>query len=1158
MTRLIIDGNSHLNAALLRGIDHDQGRVITNAAGKQVQVNSAQYGIDGFFDKLAKDMDHFGLAPRQVLVVWDGKNAKLRRRTFLPNYKIGRDKEPEVSAELNKAREQINDMLYHLGACSIVQDGMEADDVLGWLAKHLRTQRNIISTADGDISVLVDDNTDVWRLGELNRNPFGGFPHKYITVYKALVGDSGDKIPGAKDFGDKTFCELVRIFGLEGLDMMIDLIENDQLPRLREDIDDFPKLKLLIEHKDMVATSWRCARLHTEDVNTLKRSMDMRPGMVGQWDEVAPDLRVFELKHFYGTKTLVTASNYAKARERVAALMAESPFVGLDIETSASDASDEWIESLRALSEKGKASVGIDVLGHELTGMSLTLGANTQHTIYMTVDHADSNNITVDQCREMVEVIPQRLHIIIQNRNFEFTVLYRTWGGLWKDNGWHGFVPNALDTKIGCSYVDENLQKGLKANSKHYLNYEQQTYEQVTTLSGKLGTLPKGGQYRKTYSKCVVEAVYEEEIDQNTGEVLQTEVLPAVYEDWEDRQYRMNELSAAHVFDYGCDDTICCTALHTHYQLVMEMEGVWETYLEVETLPEYLTTLAFVTGFPVSQEKLREMSSRDDVSYEKAWATLRGFLMNNGWDGTICPEFEGSIDVGDVKLVLPMLVPREEAFATRKRKMDAVLMDLEEYLNGEDDFLLHLVRKNDVNGLNAYVKSKFTGEPVINFASPKQMQNLFYRVIGIPPRIMNPMTQKQREENDVMRSAFNKRRKLKEGKDVKYTPEELDALISKSSTDDQAIATALNKDRASLTPAQVEVLQAFQTIKTVMTRRSLFYRAYRLLPHWRDGRIHPSLNQCEAVTRRYSASKPNIQQLPKRGDGAEFRQIILPHHREAVVVSLDFAGQELRLMAHFSGDANLTACYVGDNLKDVHGLTAAASAIHLWGEEVAYEAFMAMLESKDPAVKLKAKMLRGDAKTVNFGTQYDMMAESLSLELMVDEETAQQFIDAKDVAFPGIELWKVGVRASVRELGYAKTLMGARRHLAGVLNSPNRYEASKADRQGPNHEIQGSAAEMSKLSMSRCWSEGLFTGRFDAVFIAPIHDELVFSVHRKDALELIRRVHACMVAPYGGMDIPIVSSVSLGKTFGQQVEAGDFVDDGRIQAILDDLFKEST
>lgn len=1140
--RLIFDGNSVLNASLLRGTDHDQGRVITDESGKQVQVNSAQYGVDNFFDSFTRTLKEFDVAPRQVIVVWDGANAKLRRRTFLPQYKQGRDKAPEVSAELNKARERVTQMLLHLGAHVTVVNGFEADDVIGYLCKTLRTQRNIVVTADGDLCVLVDENTDVWRQGELSRNPYGAFPHKFITLYKSLVGDTGDKIPGAKGFGDAAFVKFVRTFGIEGLQDMQEMIENDKLGELKDSVADMKELGKILENKEMVGISWRAASLMIDEINTVNRPLVWQVGMVAQWNELDDDLRVHSLKEFYGTKTLVTASNYAKAREGLRRRMDESPFVALDIETSSSEESDEWIDRLNSVSEKTRGDK-IDVLGHELTGMSLTFGANTQHTIYMTVDHAESDNITVDQCREMVECIPQSLNIIIQNRQFEFSVLYRTWGDKWMNNGWHGFIPNALDTKIGASYVNENLPKGLKQSSKHYLGYEQTTYEQVTTLSGPAGSL-KGGNLKKTFTQDV-------------------EGVPVVFES---RQYKMRELSAERVFDYGCDDTICTAALHTHYQLVMELENTWHVYLEVETLPEYLTTLAFVQGFEVSMPKLVELERKDDAAYDEAWAVFRSYLMKRGWAGTSCPVF-AEVTPAAVKEAATILVDTDEVqFNTKKRKLDGMAMDLRAQFpdSAVAELLALAVESGDVASLNQAVKLAFTGEPKINFGSPKQMQNLLYNHLGVSPRLLNRMTEKQKEEDPVMLSAFKKRRAAKDlgvdlfsvkeairvGRKVvePLTEGELLSLISKASTDDDTIITALAKD--NLDEEAVTVLKALQRIKTIQTRRSLFYKTYRVIPHWRDGRIHPSLNQAEAVTRRYSSSAPNVQQMPKRGDGKEFREIVLPHHRKAVVGSEDFTGQELRLMAEQSGDENLTACYVGDNLKDVHSLTAVAAAIYLWGEEIEYEPFLSMLKSKDPDVAQKAKALRSDAKTVNFATQYDAQAENLSVQLLVTEEVAQKFIDAKAAAFPRIDPWKEEVRNFVEKNGYATTMLGARRHLREAMQSQNRAEAAKAGRQGPNFAIQGAGAEMAKLALASMWRRGIFTGKYDARFIAPIHDEVVFSAGADCAHEVAREVHECMTQPYAGMQIPIVSSISIGPNFGNQIECGEQYDEAVIKAAV--------
>lgn len=1158
--RLVIDGNSYLNSSLLKGIDHENGFKVQTEDGKQVQVNRADYGVEGFFDKVVADIDHFGIAPRQIILVWDGRNSKMRRRALLARYKEGRDKIEEVNIELNKARDICTQMMLDLGATVIEQKGMEADDVIGYLCKTL-PGRKVVGTNDGDLSVLVDEPTDthVWRLGEMNGQPYGPFPHRFITLYKALVGDSGDKIPGAAKFGDGKFVDLVRIFGMDGLELMQDLILTGKLARLREDVADFPALQLIIDSADQVAISWRCAELHVEDVNTLNNPLEIQAGMVKTWASLPAERRVVMLRRFYATNTLVHASNYEEVKSKLAARFAQSPFVALDIETSSSEESDEWTERTMKALEADRER--IDTLGHELTGMSLTFGDNTQYTIYMTVDHRetlDHKNITEAQCREVVEMIPESLFTVIHNRSFEFNVLYRQWGAVWADNGWGGFVPNAIDTVIGGSYVDENLPKGLKERSARHLGYKQTTYEEVTTRKGKVGTL-SGGVVKSIYQIEVSPAVTGPNPKSTEAKPLKDVILEkAVTEDWEIRQYKMKELTGEHVLSYGCDDTMCTAALHTHFQMVMELEGTWGVYLQVEQRPQYLTSLANIQGVKISMAKLNEMERRDDQRYKEGWDTLLEFLLARGWEGTVCPEFEGSLEPSDVKLAAGIVLGGD--YTTKKRKHNAMALDMREQFpdNHLASVLANFVEADEIEGVNKLVREHFTGEPQINFGSPKQMQNLFYSVMGMTPRVFNALTEKQREIPE-MAAAFRKLRSIKDGKMkmADLTKEERTLLVSKASTDDDLVEFSLAKD--TLTDEVRKALKAYQSVRSVMTRRSLFYKTYKAIPHWRTGRVHSNMNQCEAVTRRYSSSGPNLQQLPKLGDGAEFRGIIQPHKPTAVIVSCDFSGQELRLMAHLSKDVNLTACYVGDDLKDVHSLTAAAVSEYLWDKRLPYPEFISRMEGDDKEVAGKAKELRKDSKTVNFGTNYDMQAPALAIKLKVEDEVAQQFIDAKDAAMPGISIWKDAVRQEVEAQGFATTLLGARRHMQEVLRSDNRWERAKAGRQGPNFKIQGSGAEQSKLSMGEMWDRDLFTGKYDAQFIAPIHDECVASVDAADpdhALAFIKEFHECMAQPYGGMTIPVVSSISVGPDFHQQIECGDAFDEVAIRAALAEIFNK--
>ena len=456
------------------------------------------------------------------------------------------------------------------------------------------------------------------------------------------------------------------------------------------------------------------------------------------------------------------------------------------------------------------------------------------------------------------------------------------------------------------------------------------------------------------------------------------------------------------------------------------------------------------------------------------------------------------------------------------------------------------------------------------------MQHLFYEVLGMTPRIVNKMTDNQRTGDPVMASAFKKRAAAKRaGKDLfdnpsidvvgdmsegrskplslGLTPEELKALISKSSTDDSAVVTALALD--NLGDTEKAVLKAYSTVREIMTRRNLFYKTYRAIPHWRDGRIHPALNQSEAVTRRYSASSPNIQQMSARGEGAKLREVLVAHHRDAVVVSLDFSGQELRLGADLSGDEAMTSCYVGDNLRDMHSLTAVSAALLVLGEAITYEQFQKDRKSDDPVVRDRADLLRGQAKTVNFAAQYGGSAVTVAQGLMSSEEVAQSFLDAREAAFPGIVAWDAKVRADAKECGYSLTMMGARRHLREALGSDNKWDVLKAERQVGNFWIQSSAAEMSKLAMARVWSQVTLKRKYDAVFYFPVHDELVFSVHKDQAAGFLAEVHACMVAQYATMTIPLESSIAIGKTFGCEIEIGNVPDRALIEKAISSLFQ---
>jgi DNA polymerase I-like protein with 3'-5' exonuclease and polymerase domains len=275
------------------------------------------------------------------------------------------------------------------------------------------------------------------------------------------------------------------------------------------------------------------------------------------------------------------------------------------------------------------------------------------------------------------------------------------------------------------------------------------------------------------------------------------------------------------------------------------------------------------------------------------------------------------------------------------------------------------------------------------------------------------------------------------------------------------------------------------------------------------------------------------------GQAARFREVFVPHKKNAVIVSMDFEAQELRVIADYSRDQNMLDCFIGDNLKDMHALTGLGIARSKDSEmSWSYEMFMAALGDKAHPQHKFIKECRTRGKKVNFTTEYGAMAPKVAMTLLVSEEDAQAFIDAKEHAFPRSLEWKQEVIADAKLYGYVKTKMGAVRHLQPALTSSDRYENSKAERQAVNTKIQGSSAEMTKRAEGRMFKARL-EQLFDCEIIGPVHDEVLASVAIDDLYGLLPAMHRCMVAPYADMVVPIGSSISFGPSFGVQIEIGN-------------------
>jgi DNA polymerase-1 len=165
------------------------------------------------------------------------------------------------------------------------------------------------------------------------------------------------------------------------------------------------------------------------------------------------------------------------------------------------------------------------------------------------------------------------------------------------------------------------------------------------------------------------------------------------------------------------------------------------------------------------------------------------------------------------------------------------------------------------------------------------------------------------------------------------------------------------------------------------------------------------------------------------------------------------------------------------------------------------------------------------------------MAEKVAMTLLITEEEAQEYLDAREAMFLKVTDWKLDTIEEAKRTGRVTTMMGAVRHLREALRSEDRSVSSKAERQAVNFRIQSSSAEQTKLAEGRMWKDGLFFD-FDAVCYGPVHDEIVASVRICDLEAFLPRMHACMVAPYASMQVPIEGDISFGWDYYNQIEIG--------------------
>jgi len=274
------------------------------------------------------------------------------------------------------------------------------------------------------------------------------------------------------------------------------------------------------------------------------------------------------------------------------------------------------------------------------------------------------------------------------------------------------------------------------------------------------------------------------------------------------------------------------------------------------------------------------------------------------------------------------------------------------------------------------------------------------------------------------------------------------------------------------------------------------------------GRIHTSYHQAVTATGRLSSSDPNLQNIPIRSEeGRRIRQaFIAPDGYQ--LVAADYSQIELRIMAHLSSDEGLLTAF--QQGKDIHSATAA-------------EIFNVPLDEVE-------SNQRRSAKAINFGLIYGMSAFGLAKQLGVNRGEAQEYIDLYFARYPGVKEFMDRMRAEAHEQGYVETLFGRRLYLNDI-NARNAKLRQYAERAAINAPMQGTAADIIKLSMIRC-HQWLQQSDIDARMIMQVHDELVFEVKTEQLNEAKTGINTSMSGA-AELAVPLLVDIGTGDNWDQ-------------------------
>ncbi|GAA9181087.1 DNA polymerase I [Helicobacter pylori] len=319
-----------------------------------------------------------------------------------------------------------------------------------------------------------------------------------------------------------------------------------------------------------------------------------------------------------------------------------------------------------------------------------------------------------------------------------------------------------------------------------------------------------------------------------------------------------------------------------------------------------------------------------------------------------------------------------------------------------------------------------------------------------------------------------------------------------------------NKSRSTDEKSLLKILDKHPSIALILEYRELnklfnTYTTPLLRLKDKDDKIHTTFIQTGTATGRLSSHSPNLQNIPVRSPkGLLIRKGFISSSKEYCLLGVDYSQIELRLLAHFSQDKDLMDAFLKG--RDIHLETSKA----LFGEDL-------------------AKEKRSIAKSINFGLVYGMGSKKLSETLNIPLNEAKSYIEAYFKRFPSIKDYLNRMKEEILKTSKAFTLLG--RYRVFDFTGANDYIKGNYLREGVNAIFQGSASDLLKLGMLKVSER--FKNDPSVRLLLQVHDELIFEIEEKNALELQQEIQRILNDEVYPLRVPLETSAFVAKRWNE-------------------------